>query len=171
MTGSGPATVSRPHMPGYGTLGPHEGTGLLPWSWAEARLRDSHDYWLATVTAAGMPHVMPVWAVLLGGRIWFSSSVGSRKSRNLTANPACTIATQDPLAPVVVEGRARLVTEPADLRRLLDAENAKYGTEYGLEMLDPAVNSTWALTPRRAFGLDSSDFTGSPTRWTFEEMP
>jgi hypothetical protein len=23
---------SRPHMPGYGTLGPEEGTGLLPWS-------------------------------------------------------------------------------------------------------------------------------------------
>ena len=39
---------SRPHMPGYGTLGPDQGTGLLPWSWAEERLVRSHDYWVAT---------------------------------------------------------------------------------------------------------------------------
>ena len=30
--------ASRPYMPGYGLLGPDEGTGLLPWSWAEERL-------------------------------------------------------------------------------------------------------------------------------------
>ena len=27
-----PRSSSRPHMPGYETLGPEEGTGLLPWS-------------------------------------------------------------------------------------------------------------------------------------------
>ena len=53
----------RPHMPGYGILGPDGGTGLLPWSWAEERLRDSRNYWLATVRPDGRPHVMPVWAV------------------------------------------------------------------------------------------------------------
>ena len=40
--------ASRPHMPGYGTQGPTEGTGLLPWSWATERLTRSHDYWVAT---------------------------------------------------------------------------------------------------------------------------
>jgi hypothetical protein len=29
--------------------------------------------------------------------------------------------------------------------------------------------STVRVRPRWAFGLDSDDFTGSPTRWTFEE--
>jgi hypothetical protein len=38
----------RPHMPGYGVLGAAEGSGLLAWSWADERLRASHDYWLAT---------------------------------------------------------------------------------------------------------------------------
>jgi hypothetical protein len=34
-------------------------------------------------------------------------------------------------------------------------------------MVDPKVNSVFALVPEWAFALDSSDFTGSPTRYTF----
>jgi len=55
--------ASRPQMPGYGTIGPEEGTGLLPWSWAVERLSRSRNYWLATIRPEGGPHVMPVWAV------------------------------------------------------------------------------------------------------------
>jgi pyridoxamine 5'-phosphate oxidase-like protein len=54
---------SRPYMPGYGTKSPTEGRGLLPWSWAEERLAQSHDYWVATVQPDGRPHLMPVWGV------------------------------------------------------------------------------------------------------------
>lgn len=68
---------------------------------------------------------------------------------------------------VVVEGRVERVSERNALERMLGAENAKYGTDYGLDMVDPAHNTCWALRPERVFGLDSSDFTGSPTRWTF----
>ncbi|MEU4668583.1 hypothetical protein AB0F91_11525 [Amycolatopsis sp. NPDC023774] len=50
-------TATRPHMPGYG-IAPAS-AGLLPWHWADERLRTSHDYWLATVTPAGLPHLMP----------------------------------------------------------------------------------------------------------------
>jgi len=48
---------------------------------------------------------------------------------------------------------------------MLTAENAKYGTGYGIEMVDPASNSVFALDPDWVFALDSSDFTGSPTRF------
>lgn len=162
-----PLQVSRPFMPGYGTQGPDEGTGLLQWSWAVERLSGSHDYWLATLTPDGGPHLMPVWAVLMEDRLWFSSSNGSRKARNLAADPRCSLAAQDPLQMVVVEGRVERVSERSELAKMLDAENAKYGTDYGLDMVDPAHNTCWALRPERVFGLDSSDFTGSPTRWTF----
>ena len=50
---------------------------------------------------------------------------------------------------------------------MLAAENEKYGTDYGMDMIDPAHNSCFALTPERVFGLASADFTGSPTRWSF----
>ena len=74
-------------MPGYGTQPEGEGGGLLPWSWAEERLVRSHDFWLATVTPHGAPHLMPVWAVWHEGQLWFSSSNGSRKARNLGSEP------------------------------------------------------------------------------------
>jgi nitroimidazol reductase NimA-like FMN-containing flavoprotein (pyridoxamine 5'-phosphate oxidase superfamily) len=159
--------ASRPYMPGYGTLPAAQGRGLLPWDWAEQRLAASRNFWLATATDDGAPHLMPVWAVWLDGRLWFSSASGSRKARNLEAQPRCSLATEDPVEPVVVHGRAERVTERGLLLGVLAAENAKYGTDYGEEMVDPAANSVFALRPEWAFALDSTDFTGTPTRFTF----
>jgi nitroimidazol reductase NimA-like FMN-containing flavoprotein (pyridoxamine 5'-phosphate oxidase superfamily) len=159
--------ATRPYMPGYGALPADQGRGLLPWWWARERLDRSHDFWLATVTADGAPHLMPVWAVWLDDRLWFSSSNGSRKARNLGAEPRCTVSTDNPLEPVVVHGRALRVTGREDLLAMLAAENAKYGTAYGEDMVDPASNSVFALAPEWVFALDSADFTGTPTRFTF----
>ncbi|MGE5135402.1 MAG: pyridoxamine 5'-phosphate oxidase family protein [Gemmatimonadota bacterium] len=162
---------ARPYMPGYGTLPADEGQGLLPWSWAEERLTRSHDFWLSTVTPDGAPHLMPVWAVWFRSMLWFSSANGSRKARNLTAEPRCSLATDNPLEPVVVHGQAARVTGQEDLAAMLAAENTKYGTSYGLDMVDPASNSVFALTPEWVFALDSRNFAGSPTRFTFAPRP
>jgi len=158
-------------MPGYGTLPAGEGRGLLPWSWAEERLVRSHDFWLATVTPQGAPHLMPVWAVWQDGRLWFSSANGSRKARNLSVDSRCAVSTDNPLEPVVVQGRVHRVTGRQALAAMLAAENAKYGTAYGPETVDPASNSVFALRPEWVFALDSSDFTGSPTRFIFAPAP
>ena len=165
---NGTPRADRPHMPGYGMRPASEGTGLLAWAWAEDRLTRSHDFWLASAGPDGAPHLMPVWAVWLAGALWFSSSNGSRKTRNLRANGRCSLATDDPAEPVVVQGVAEVVSDPADLRRLLDAENAKYGTDYSIDMLDPAENTCFRVHPEKMFGLDTADFTGSPTRWTLD---
>ena len=55
---------------------------------------------------------MPVWGVWDGGVVWFSSSNGARKSRNIAANPGCVVTTSDPNEPVVVEGLAERVPTP-----------------------------------------------------------
>ena len=157
-------------MPGYGTLAATEGPGLLSWDWAQQRLHRSRNFWLATA-ADGAPHLMPVWAVWHTGQLWFSSSNGSRKARNLAGQPRCSLATSDPLEPVVAAGQARRVTDPDALAAMLAAENAKYGTSYGPEMVDPASNSVLRLRPEWVFALDSRDFTGSPTRFTFGPGP
>lgn len=154
-------------MPGYGILPAGQGTGLLPWDWAVARLRDSHDYWVATVWPDGRPHTMPVWAVWLDDHLWFSSSLGSRKIRNLVANPTVSIATDDPKNPVVLEGIAAVVTEQRLLQAFIDATNDKYDTNYDVEFLDPEKNASVRVRPVWAFGLEDGDFGGSPTRWTF----
>jgi hypothetical protein len=110
---------------------------------------------------------MPVWAVWHENGLWFSSANGSRKARNLAGESRCTVSTEDALEPVVVTGKARRVGDRAALRRVLAAENAKYGTDYGVEMVDPASNSVFELRPEWVFALDASDFVGSPTRFVF----
>ena len=159
--------ASRPHMPGYGILPAGQGTGLLPWAWAQERLRASTNYWLATSWPDGRPHVMPVWGVWLDGALWWSSGLRARKARNLARDPRCTVTTQDPDEPVVIEGSAAVVRGPSELDAFVAALNAKYQTAYTVEFLDPAVNGTYRLAPTWAFALDQADFGGSPTRWTF----
>lgn len=160
-------SADRPYMPGYGILGREGGRGLLPWAWALERLHRSHDFWLATAWPDGRPHLMPVWAVWLDDALWFSSSRGSRKARNLDADPRCSAATDDPRNPVVLEGAAELIVDEGWRARFVDATNAKYDTAYTLDFLDPAANSSFRIQPRSAFAVADGRFEDSPTRWTF----
>jgi hypothetical protein len=160
--------LSRPYMPGYGLQPADQGTGLLPWTWAEERLVASRNYWVVSRWPDGRPHAMPVWGIWHDSAFWFSSSKPSRKSKNLTADPRCVVTTEDAENPVVVEGLAELLTSSEDLATLLALENAKYSTDYGIEMLDPVANSAYRVRPLWAFGVQEGDFTGSPTRWGFE---
>ena len=61
-----------------------------------------------------------------GGLFWFSSAAGSRKVRNLMADARCSVAIDDALDPVIVEGVAEIRADADDRRRYLDAMNAKY---------------------------------------------
>lgn len=168
--------ASRPWMPGYGVVPADEGRGLLDWGWAERRLVDAHEYWLATVRPAGpadadtgrpgpAPHVMPLWGVWLDGLLWLSTSPASRKAANLAVNPAVAVTTGDPKEPVVVEGTAAVVTAAADIGRFAEAMDDKYETDYGADFY--AGNLTVAIAPVTVFALDADDFTGTPTRWRF----
>ena len=162
-------TATRPHMPGYGITGPFEGRGLLPWEWAEERLVQSHDYWLATVRPDGAPHVMPVWGVWSESAAWFSASPRSRKTRNIAGDPRAVITTDNPLQPVVVEGIVEAVVGDEAIERFTGQVNAKYQTDIAVEFF--FGNACFRLTPRRVFSLDEADFTGTPTRWVFGEEP
>ena len=154
-------------MPGYGIASAEAGTGLLPWAWAESKLVSSHDYWLGSSRPDGRPHLMPVWGIWMEGGLWFSCSAGSRKSRNLLADSRCTAATDDALNSVVVEGLAELHVGADDRSAYLDAMNAKYSVDYGLDFLDGVANVLFRVHPHTAFGLLHEDFAGSPTRWRF----
>jgi PPOX class probable F420-dependent enzyme len=159
--------ASRPHMPGYGIRGPDEGSGLLPWSWAAERLAASRNYWVTTLWPDGRPHAMPVWGAWDGEALWFSSSLRSRKARNLAADPRCVVTTEDATEPVVLEGVAAIVRDSDAITHFADLMNAKYEAGMTVEFLDPAVNATIRVRPRWAFGIAHDDFTGSPTRWEF----
>lgn len=159
--------VDRPFMPSYGVLGADEGHGLLAWSTVEARLARAHDYWLATTWPDGRPHVMPVWGVVLDSTVWFSTSLQSRKWKNLARDPRCTITSDDAYHPVIIDGTVEVTRDEPAIQRFLDALNAKYATSYGLDFQDPDVNATLRVAPHTVISLDEDDFTGTPTRFRF----
>lgn len=160
-------SASRPYMPDYGVVGEHEGSGLLDWSWAVEQLRTSKNLWLATRWPDGRPHVMPVWAAWDGEAIWFSAGLHARKTRNLLADGRCVLTTEDALNPLVLDGTAAKVDDVGAKQGYLDLINAKHGTDYPLDFLDPATTAVFCFRPSWAFGLLERDFGGSPTRWRF----
>jgi len=158
---------SRPHMPGYGL--PEGNKGLLPWTWAEQRLKKSHNYWITTVKPDGSPHTMVVWGLWLDGRFLFSTGSKSRKAQNLAHNANCVVCTEHAHEAVIVEG----VAEVADLaarRKLL----ARYGKKYEWDMSTMADDvlsmkePVFAVRPRVVFGLWEKEFIEKSTRWKFE---
>lgn len=156
-------------MPGYGVVDASEGGGLLPWSWAEEQLVASHDYWVTTTWPGRGPHIMPVWGVWHLGAVWFSSSLRSRKVRNLERSPRCSIATENTTEPVILEGVGRIVTDPSTIAGFAEAMNRKYATDYPEDFYDPDVNATVRVQPSWAMAMIEANFTGSPTRWAFPE--
>jgi len=161
--------AARPHIPGDGLWAATEGTGLFAWSWALSRLAASHDYWVATVWPDGHPHLVPVWGVWREDALWFGSALQARKARNLAAEPRCTLTTDDPHRPVVLDGVAERIVDHHRIAGFAEHVNREYGTRYGPDFYDPATNGTYRVAPRSVFALDDSDFTGSPTRWSFPD--
>src|SRR5262245_9812494 len=54
---------------------------------------------LATVLPGGGPHTLPLWAGIEDGKIAFLTSPGSRKARNLAADPGVAIPVIDNAQP------------------------------------------------------------------------
>jgi PPOX class probable F420-dependent enzyme len=63
---------------------------------------------VATVLPSGAPHSVPVWIALEGDRIAFFTQPGSRKARNLEADPRVAISIVDherPYSMAQIRGR------------------------------------------------------------------
>jgi len=89
-----------------------------------------HDLILATVNDEGQPHAVPVWYIMDGGDIVFSTGYGGVKGRNMQANPkiaACVSQPADPIMFVSVQGDAVEVADVSEKRRLVSAIMRKYG--------------------------------------------
>ena len=154
-------------MPGYGL--PEGNKGLLPWSWAEQRLKKSHNYWITTVKPNGSPHTMIVWGLWQGGRLLFSTGSKTRKARNLAQNQNCVVCTEHAHEAVIVEGTAEIADVPAR-RKFLATYERKY--KFDMEGMEQDILSmkepVFAVRPRAVFGLWEKHFIGKTTRWMFE---
>jgi hypothetical protein len=157
---------SRIHATGYGF--PESTKGLLSWTWAEQRLKKSHNYWITTVKPDRSPHTMVVWGLWQDGRFLFSTGSKSRKARNLTKNPKCIVCSELAQEAVIVEGVAEIAGVAAR-RKFLPVYEKKY--KFDMKSMKDDILSmkepVFAVRPKVVFALWEKHFQSKSTRWKF----
>jgi len=158
--------ASRPHMPGYIST---DTRGLLPWKWAEDRLKKSRQYWIATTRPNGAPHVMVVWGLWWDNAFCFSTGSKSRKARNLKANARCVICNEDAGEAVIVEGRAEKMRDVPRIRKFLSIYEHKYKFDVSgmAEEMISLKEPVFVVRPSVVFGQVEKTFAKTATRWRF----
>jgi general stress protein 26 len=148
------------------------------WSRARATLAGAELYWLSSVRPDGRPHVTPLLGVWLEGAMYFCTGPDERKARNLRENRHCVLTTGhntlDGLD-IVLEGTAEAVSDHAELGRVADTYESKYGPHFAAPRgtwsgLGDAIRRSEALVYRVApitgFGFGKGELF-SETRWGF----
>jgi pyridoxine/pyridoxamine 5'-phosphate oxidase len=154
----------------------------IPWSRALKQLEAAPDTqtprstWLSTVRPDGRPHVAAVGALWVDGRFYFTSGAGTRKSRNLAANPNCVLSSALPDLDLVVEGRASKVTDQATLERLAQryaaqgwparATDGALTAEFSAPSAGPPPWELFVVTAVVAFAVATAKPYGA-MRWRF----
>jgi hypothetical protein len=148
-------------------------------AWPEARtlLEEARTYWLATVRPDGAPHLVPLFGVLVDDALYFTSSPGARKARDLEHDGRCVLGATGEGLDVQVEGMAVRVQDEATLVHVADAYRSKYGWElrvrtgaydadFGAPSAGPPPYALYKIAPTVAFGLGTAEPYGA-TRWRF----
>jgi PPOX class probable F420-dependent enzyme len=112
---------------------------------------------VATVSADGVPHAVPVCHVLAGQKLYFGSGDDGTKVRNINANPRITVTVDEysdhwaGLKGVMIQGRARLIERGPEFTRARDRLYEKY-PQYPKEAAIAASDSVIIeVTPTRVF--------------------
>jgi PPOX class probable F420-dependent enzyme len=112
---------------------------------------------VATVSAEGQPHLVPVCHVLAGGKLYIGSGDDATKVRNLKANPHITVTVDlysdhwASLKGVMVQGRAKLIERGPGFQRAKRKLYEKY-PQYAKEAaLAPSDSVVIEVTPTHVF--------------------
>lgn len=157
----------RPWMPEDYGVDPKNLSGLIPWERVRTQMAAARNYWISSTRPDGRSHAMPVWGVWLDERFYFGTSRGSRKARNLAANPQVVVHLESGDEAVIFEGSVEEVTDPSLLARIAAASAAKY-EGYDPDPAPNPANIFYVLKPRLAMAWLEREFLTSPTRWRFD---
>jgi hypothetical protein len=153
------------------------GAKPIPWTQALEALTASRGpdvtFFLGTVRPDGRPHAAGVGALWEDDTLWFVSGPRTRKSRNLDANPACTVSARLPGIDLVLEGRAERVTDAETLERLAavyrdvgwpaQVEGDAFTAPYSAPSAGPPPWNLYRFTLETAFGVGGEE--QGATRW------
>ena len=157
------------------------GSPALEWS----RVRDvlagnqseHRTFFLGTVGPDGRPHAAGVGALWSDGDLCVVSGPGTRKSRNLAANPACTVSAALSGIDLVLEGEAARVADGPTLERLAalyrqagwpaEVAGDAFTAPYSAPSAGPPPWHLYRFTFDTAFAVAGAEPYGA-TRWRFD---
>src|SRR5258708_28158212 len=116
MTDSMNEPISTRNLDQYGSAG-------LPWSRPRDILASDTPtadltFFVATVRPDGRPHSAGVGAIWVDGALYFVGGPGTRRSRNLAANPPCSVSVRLRGMDLVLEGEGHRVTDASRVARV-----------------------------------------------------
>ena len=133
-------------------------------------------FFLGTVGPDGRPHAAGVGAAWLDGDLYFTSGPGTRKSRHLAANPACTMSVRLADMDLVVDGEAEQVTDRPTLERVValyrdggwpaEVEGDAFTAPFSAPSAGPPPWNLYRLRFHTAVGVATAEPHGA-TRWRF----
>ena len=158
------------------------GSAVLVWSRAHDLLAanppgSERTFFLSTAQQVGGPHTAAVGAIWFDGDLYFSSGPETRKSRNLAANPACTISVKLQGLDLVLEGEARLVTDKTTLEKIAqlyrddgwpaEVKDDALTAPYMAPSAGPPPWYVYSFCFHTAYGVATAEPNGA-TRWRFD---
>jgi PPOX class probable F420-dependent enzyme len=108
--------------------------GHIPWRVVDVTLQASRSIWISTTRPDGRPHAVPVWFWWDGRDIHFITQRSTQKARNLGHESWVIVHAGDGDDAIILEGRAEIVVDPAELARI----DVGYGEKY----VDPGSGAT-----------------------------
>lgn len=156
--------AARPKMDkGYGIDTDTE--GMLTWDFVTEQMTKGHNYWVSTTRSDGKPHAAPVWGLWIEGAFYFSTSLDSRKGRNLQTNPNVVIHLESGDEVVILEGTVeQLQPEQAFFDSFANLYEAKYNfrPEYPTEQA-----ALFILRHKVVLAWLEKAFPKTAARWEF----
>jgi Pyridoxamine 5'-phosphate oxidase len=157
------------------------GSAELPWSRPrDILVSDTPEadltFFVATVRPDGRPHSAGVGATWVDGALYFTSGPGTLKSRNLAANPACSVSVRLRGIDLVLEGEAQRVTDASTLERVAavyrtggwpaEVDGDAFTAPFSAPSAGPAPWHVYRLVLHTAVGVATAEPHGA-TRWDF----
>jgi general stress protein 26 len=153
------------------------GSAGVSWAEVERVLSESEMFWLSSVRRDGRPHVAPLPAMWLDGRLHFCTGAHEQKARNIESDPRCVLTTGTNAyrsgLDVVVEGSAAPIHDEPTLTRLSQMWRDKL--DWPFEVVDGQFRepgsedrgaTVFAMTPTKVLTFAKAPY--SQTRYTFD---
>ena len=145
--------------------------GFIPWTKIDNWLRAFRSIWVSTTRPDGRPHAVPVWYTWDGRFLYFISGRPLQKSKNLVRQPWIVVHAGDGDDVIILEGKAEIVTDQAELEKVEADYRAKYvdpGTGAQATIFEPEAD-LYRVNVKRVMAWEYAT-VANRTDWLFEEQ-